>query len=31
MRHFDIFVKNGSSDFFGFWPEVSTKYDLQIE
>ena len=31
MRHFDIFLKNGSSDFFGFWPEVSTKYDLQIE
>ena len=22
---------NGSNDFFGFWPEVSTKYDLQFE
>ena len=31
MRHFDIFVKNGSNNFFGFWPEVSTKYDLQFE
>ena len=27
----DIFLKNGSNDFFGFWPEVSTKYDLQFE
>ena len=26
----DIFLKNGSSSFFGFWPEVSTKYDLQF-
>ena len=26
----DIFLKNGSNDFFGFWPEVSTKYDLQF-
>ena len=25
------FLKNGSTDFFGFWPEVSTKYDLQLE
>ena len=24
-------VKNGSNDFFCFWPEVSTKYDLQFE
>ena len=27
----DIFVKNGSNDFVGFWPEVSNKYDLQFE
>ena len=27
----EIFLKNGSNDFFGFWPEVSTKYDLQFE
>ena len=27
----DIFLKNGCNDFFGFWPEVSTKYDLQFE
>ena len=27
----DIFLKNGSNNFFGFWPEVSTKYDLQFE
>ena len=25
-----VFLKNGSNDFFGFWPEVSTKYDLQL-
>ena len=31
IRHFDIFLKNGSNDFFGFWPEFSTKYDLQFE
>ena len=31
IRHFDIFLKNGSNDYFGFWPEVSTKYDLQFE
>ena len=31
IRHFDIFLKNGSNDFFSFWPEVSTKYDLQFE
>ena len=30
-RHFDIFLKNGSNDFFCFWPEVRTKYDLQFE
>ena len=29
-RHFDIFLKNDSSDFFGFSPEVSTKYGLQF-
>ena len=27
-KYFDIFLKNGSNDFLGFWPEVSTKYDL---
>ena len=27
----DIFLKNSSNDFFGFWSEVSTKYDLQFE
>ena len=27
----DIFLKNGSDKFFGFWPEVSTNYDLQFE
>ena len=27
----DIFLKNSSDDFFGFWPEVSTKCDLQFE
>ena len=27
----DIFLKNGPNEFFGFWPEVSTKYDLQFE
>ena len=26
-----IFLKNSYNDFFGFWPEVSTKYDLQFE
>ena len=31
FRHFHIFVKNGSNNFFGFWPEVSTKYDLEFE
>ena len=31
IRHFDIFLKNGSNNFFGFWPDVSTKYDLQFE
>ena len=30
IRHFDIFLKNGSNSFFGFWSEVSTKYDLQF-
>ena len=20
IRHFDTFLKNGSNDFFGFWP-----------
>ena len=23
IGHFDIFLKNGPNDFFGFWPEVS--------
>ena len=27
----DNFLKNGSVHFFGFWSEVSTKYDLQFE
>ena len=27
----DIFLKNDSNNFFGFWPEVSTKCDLQFE
>ena len=27
----DVFLRNGSNDVFGFWPEVSTKYDLQFE
>ena len=31
IRHFDIFLKNSSNNFFGFWSEVSTKYDLQFE
>ena len=31
IRHVDIFLKNGSNDVFGYWPEVSTKYDLQFE
>ena len=31
IRHFDIFLKNGSNNFFLFWPEVSTKYNLQFE
>ena len=30
IRHFHMFLKNGSNDFFVFWPEVSTKYDLQF-
>ena len=30
VKHFDIFLKYGSNKFFGFWPEVSTKYDLQF-
>ena len=30
IRHFDIFLKNGRNYFFGFCPEVSTKYDLQF-
>ena len=28
---FAIFLKNGFNDYFGFWPEVSTKYDLRFE
>ena len=24
-------LKNGSNDFFSFWPKVSTEYDLQFE
>ena len=31
VRQFDIFLKNGFKDFFGFWSEVSTKHDLQFE
>ena len=31
IRHFDIFLKNGSNDFFYFLPDVSTKSDLQFE
>ena len=31
IGHFDIFLKNGPNDFFGFWPKVSTKYDFQFE
>ena len=31
IRHFDTFLKNGSNDFFGFWPKVSTKYGLKFE
>ena len=31
IRHFDSFLKNGSNDFFGFCPEVGTKYNLQFE
>ena len=27
IRDFDIFLKNGCNDFFGFWLEVSAKYD----
>ena len=27
----DIFLKNRLNDFFRFWPEVSTKYDFQLE
>ena len=27
----DIFLKNGFNDFFGFWPEISAKCDLQYE
>ena len=27
----DIFLKNGCNDFFGFWPEVNTKYEFQFE
>ena len=27
----DIFLKNGSNDFFGFWSEVSTTYVLHIQ
>ena len=26
IRHFDIFLKNGSNDVFGFWPEDSAHY-----
>ena len=26
-----FFSKKGSNDFFGFWSEFSTKYDLQFE
>ena len=31
IRHSDISLKNGSNDFFGILPEVSTKYDLQFD
>ena len=31
ISNFDIFLKNGFNDFFAFWPEVSTKYELQFE
>ena len=27
----DIFLKIDSTNFFSFWPEVNTKYDLQFE
>ena len=27
----DIFLKNGSNDFFCFWPEISTKCDIQFQ
>ena len=27
----DIFLKNGCNDFFGFWPEVGTKYEFQFK
>ena len=27
----NIFLKNSSNDVFGFWPEVSAKFDLQFE
>ena len=29
IKHFGIFLKKNF--FFDFWPEVSTKYDLQFE
>ena len=31
IRHFDFFLENSFHDFFGFWPDVSTKYHLQFE
>ena len=32
IRHFHIFVKSDSNNFFfSFWTEVSTKYEFQLE
>ena len=31
IRHFNIFLKNGSNNFLDFWPEVSIKCDLQFK
>ena len=30
IRHFDIFLKNGSNDVFDFWPEFSNKYEMNF-
>ena len=31
IRDLDINLKSDSNNFFGFWPDISTKHDLQFQ